>query len=136
MSNNSEMKRRYLSSFREEWLQEENYKEWLQKVDTDECMCKCRICNISFTVKYDGVKAVNKHLQSERHKANITTQKKNQSLLKFLPKQFSAEDDKVTATELTLTYHGVKHHHSYNSQHYGNKLYPYVFLEIPQWQRK
>lgn len=123
------MKRRYLSSFREEWLLDENYKEWLQKVDSDECMCKCRICSVSFTVKYDGVKAVNKHLQSERHKANIITQKKNQSLLKFLPKQFSAEDDKITATELTLTYHGVKHHHSYNSQDCSNKLYPHVFRD-------
>ena len=123
------MKRRYQSSFREEWLQDENYKEWLQKVDSDECMCKCRICSISFTVKYDGVKAVNKHLQSERHKTNIITQKQNQSLLKFLPKQFSAEDDKITAAELTLTYHGVKHHHSYNSQDCGNKLYPHVFRD-------
>lgn len=56
----SEMKRRYQSSFREEWLQDENYNEWLQKVDSDECMCKCRICSNSFTVKYDGVEVGNK----------------------------------------------------------------------------
>lgn len=34
---------------------------------------------------------------------------------------------KVAATELALKFHGVKHHHSYNSQDYGNKLYPCVF---------
>lgn len=29
-------------------------------------------------------------------------------------KKITPEHDKVTAAEMTLTYHGVKHHHLYN----------------------
>ena len=121
--------KRYFCSFRDEWLSNDKYKDWIVKGE-DELSCKCKVCNVSFTVKHDGVKAVNKHLSSDKHKENFKIQRGNTSILKFMPPKHSTEHDKVTATEMTLTYHGVKHHHSYNSQDCGNKLYSCVFSDF------
>ena len=41
----------------------------------------------------------------------------------------SVESYLVIATELTATYHGIKHHHSYNSQDCGNKLSNIMFSD-------
>ena len=115
----------YFSSFRDEWLSNK-YKDWIIKGE-DELSCKCKVCNISFTVKHEGCK----HLSSDKHKENFKIQSRNTSVFKFMPPKYSTEHDKVTATEWTLTYHGVKHHHSYNSQDCGNKLYSCVFSDSP-----
>ena len=88
-------KKRYFSSFCDKWLSTDKYKDWIVKGE-DELSCKCKVCNVSFTVKHNGVKAVNKHLSSDKHKDNF----KIQSILKFMPPKYSTEHDKVTATEL------------------------------------
>ena len=120
----------YFSSFRDDWLSNDKYKDWIVKGE-DELSCKCKVCNVSFTVKHDGVKAVKKHLSSDKHKENFKIQSMNTSILKFMPPKFSTEYDKVKATELTLTYHSVKHNHFYNSQDCGNKFYSCVFSDSP-----
>jgi len=60
---------------------------------------------------------------------NFKIQSRNTSILKFMPPKYSIKHDKVAATELTLTYYGVKHHNSYNSQNCCNKLYSCVFSD-------
>ena len=50
-----------------------------------------------------GVKAVNKHLSSDKHKENFKIQNRKTSFFKFMPLKYSTVHDKVTATELTLT---------------------------------
>jgi hypothetical protein len=52
--------KRYFSSFRDEWLNNDMYKDWIVKGDV-KLSCKCEVCNVSFMIKHDGVKAVNKH---------------------------------------------------------------------------
>ena len=58
--------KRYFCSFRNEWLSNDKYKDWIVKGE-DELSCKCKVCNVSFTIKHDGVKAVNKLLNIMFH---------------------------------------------------------------------
>ena len=90
--------KRYFSSFHDEWLNNDKYKEWIVKGE-DELSCMCKVCNVSFMVMYDGIKAVNKHLSSGKHKENFKTQTRNTSILKFMPPKYSIEHDKVTVTD-------------------------------------
>ncbi|XP_039356465.1 uncharacterized protein LOC120382989 isoform X2 [Mauremys reevesii] len=59
--------------------------------------------------------------------------KKIQSLSSTIDKFFvnadTYEEQHTCMAELLLTYHGVKHHHSYHSQDCGNKLYPSIFTD-------
>ena len=83
----------YFSSFCDEWLSNDKYKDWIVKGE-DELSCKCKVCNVSFTVKHDGIKAVNKHLSSDKTQRKF--QNRNTSILKLSPK-YETEHDKVTA---------------------------------------
>jgi hypothetical protein len=56
------------------------YKDWLVK-GKDELSRKCKVCNVLFTVMHDGVKAVNRHLSSDKHKENFKIQSRNTSKL-------------------------------------------------------
>ena len=69
---------RYFSSFRDEWLSSGKHKDWTVKGE-DELSCKCKVCNVSFTVKHDDVNAVNKHLSSDKHKEHLKIQSRNRS---------------------------------------------------------
>lgn len=51
-------KKRRSCKFNQEWLQHPDYKIWLQTVQEDDEMARCLICSITFSVKWDGVKAV------------------------------------------------------------------------------
>ncbi len=64
MSTNKKVKR--LCNFNDNWLTNEKYKEFLEKID--ENTANCKLCNVSFTVKYDGVYSINSHSKSDKHK--------------------------------------------------------------------
>lgn len=57
--------KKYESNYQQSWLENEKYKKWVRKVD--EKHAKCIICNVKFTVKWDGEKALSTHLNSETH---------------------------------------------------------------------
>ena len=79
-------------------MSNDKYKDCIVKGE-DKLSCKCQVCNLSFTVKHEGVKAVNKHLSSDKHKENFKIQSRNTSILKFMLPKYSTEHDKVTATD-------------------------------------
>lgn len=62
--------KKYETQFKESWLINEKYKKWLVKIDGKKA--KCSFCNVNFTVKWDGEKALTTHLNSETHKKNYT----------------------------------------------------------------
>jgi len=53
-------------TFNDNWLKDDNFKSWLMK-DSNE-YTKCKICQIRFIVKYDGISAIKQHLNSLKHK--------------------------------------------------------------------
>lgn len=71
------------TKFQEGWLKNAEYKGWL--VEADEHTGMCKHCGAKFTVKYDGEKAVKKHLNSEYHKKAMQSVTSNKLLTAFMP---------------------------------------------------
>lgn len=120
------VKKRYCC-FQDEWLTDESFSQWLRKEDDTTAFCK--MCRTTFTIKHDGVKAIKHHQQTTGHVRKCQSASQSSLLSKFFIKIGSAEEEKVAFAELMLTYHGVKHHHSYLSQDCGNKLLPRIFTD-------
>jgi hypothetical protein len=59
-------KKRYLCSFNPEWLQLEEFKQWLRKTDDFNANCVC--CKSSFSIKSDGIYSINRHMNGLNHK--------------------------------------------------------------------
>ncbi len=100
-------------------------KKWLQKVS--EYDVRCLLCNIQFTIKYEGVKGIKKHSETTNHLKNEKTINMNNALKKYMNNPKSNEDDKVYLAEICLTYHGIMHHHSYLSTECGIDLSKLLF---------
>jgi len=60
-------------TFNDNWLK--NFKSWLMKCSNE--YAKCKICQIRFIVKYDGISAIKQHLNSLKHKNMNNQQKQN-----------------------------------------------------------
>ncbi|XP_031329485.1 uncharacterized protein LOC116170636 [Photinus pyralis] len=113
-------KQKYSSSFQDSWAQNQDYKDWLVKVDS--LTAKCNACVVKFTVKYEGEKAVKTHLKSKGHFAAINNRTTNNLITAFLPRKNNAEESSVSIIEIAQVYHGVNHHHSYLSTDCAIKL--------------
>lgn len=100
-------------SFNNNWLHDKNFKSWLIKYNEE--YAKCKLCQVQFTVKHDGINAIKQHLNSQKHKNIDKQQKRNQLLNNFLENKNTPENESLSLYELSFIYHSVKHHHSYNS---------------------
>lgn len=100
-------------SFNDNWLNNETFKSWLIKHNDE--YAKCKICQVCFTVKHDGVGAIKQHLNSLKHNNMEKQQKQNQLLHNFFESKSTSENGSLALCELSFIYHTVKHHHSYNS---------------------
>lgn len=122
-------KMKRICCFRDEWLNDPELKLWIAPDSHDPSMVRCKTCSCSFSVKSDGLTAVRKHASGNKHKRNYQSQSMSETLSKFFSVPHSAENDMITASELALTYHGVKHQHSYLSQDCGTKLACRIFSD-------
>lgn len=117
--------------FNKEWLTSKypDYQAWLAAVSDDVNMARCKVCNTSFSVKFDGIKAVKKHGDSLKHKGSIRSTNMSRVLTNFFPKKDSKDEDKIIAAEIVKTFHSVKHGLSYLSSDCGMyMLCYYVYL--------
>jgi hypothetical protein len=89
------------------------------------------VCRLSFGVKYDSVKAVRRHARTESHVSKVRANLRSSTVDSYFVKIETKEEQEVSCAELVLTYHGVKHHHSYLSQDCGNSLLSrFVFIDF------
>lgn len=119
-------KNKRFCKFQDEWLRKDEFKDWLLKSSAngqdDEMTAFCKLCKVSLSVKYDGVKILRKHKESNKHTQIVRSQTASNTIANFFVKENTHENDQVSMSELILTFHGVKHGHSYISQDCGNKL--------------
>lgn len=123
--NNLAIKSKRFCKFQKEWLNQPEYEQWLAKnidENDDGMTAYCKLCHVTISVKYDGVKILRKHARSIKHTQLDKNKQQNDTIFKFYPTVNTSEENKVIAAELILTYHGVKHGHSYLSQDRNNKL--------------
>lgn len=122
-SSNSKSKRR-MCYFNEKWTV--TYK-WIKKEDAQTAYCKA--CNVRFTVKYNGEKAVKAHENSNNHIKYTNAVKKSDALSNFFAQKNSPESLEVAAVEISSVYHSIMHQHSYLSSDCGTKLYSVFFKD-------
>ena len=69
------------TNFRECWLSESGYKDWLQRDSNNKNMAKCKVCDKSFRLSNMGEQALKSHAKGAKHLSNVSVSCK----LKVLP---------------------------------------------------
>ncbi|GFX76944.1 retrovirus-related Pol polyprotein from transposon 17.6 [Trichonephila clavipes] len=91
----------------------ESHFVWLNKCDEDNTKGYCKLCKNSFTVAYDGLKAVTHNAEAKKHKECESAAAMSHRMKSFFTPKRSAQSEKVGIAELTEIYHSIKHHISY-----------------------
>lgn len=103
-------KRRY-TSFCDKWMTDPLFSKWVVK--KDEYTAFCKLCQMEFSIKYEGSRMLLKHTRTQRHTKIESAHKVSQSISNFItPKQFK-EEELVSRAELASVYHNVRHGLSY-----------------------
>ena len=119
-------KKNYDCYFNMEWIQDPEFKGWLVKEGNS---AKCNICNITFLIKHDGLKAVKAHSASKNHREKQNSANKNKVITNFFTTKSSSEQILIARAETALVYHSIMHHHSYRSTDCGTKLASKIFYD-------
>jgi len=106
-------RQKYFCEFDDNWLNVEEYKCWLKKID--KYNAQCFLCKSSFTTKNDGKLSLTKHSKIAKHIQNISNLRTNMCLKNFVLTKNCEEHEKVTIAEVCTVYHGIKHNQSYVS---------------------
>lgn len=117
-------KKKYLCSFQDKWCEEEDFKIWVRKVD--DITAECKLCRHSFSVKYEGKRALVTHAESQKHKDIEKQQRRTPQITSFFAKRDSSQENLIIAAEVGQVYHSVLHHLSYASLDCGNKMLPKI----------
>ncbi|CAF4474433.1 unnamed protein product, partial [Rotaria magnacalcarata] len=106
-----------------------NIKEKKSVHPTNEYFAHCSICKSNFSISNGGVYLINRHIEFANHKrfAEIQAKENTRSICDFIPP--SSALTKLTAAELSLVYHGVRHGYSYISQSCTVDLLKKIFNE-------
>lgn len=86
--------------FNQVWLQQDDFKNWLQSINEDDEKARCTVCSTTFNIKWDGIKAVKTHMETNSHTKNIMSLAHSSNLKKFLKSKYPKFYDQVTAVEL------------------------------------
>lgn len=100
---------------------------WLKKDESNKENAFCSLCLKTFSVAHGGRNDVTKHEKSAEHNKKQKAAQTSKSLSSFFPSQFTPQNNKITATELTLALHTVKHNQSFNSLQCQNHFYETIF---------
>ena len=62
---------KYKTSFQDDWLMANNFKSWIPKIENDAFSARCKICSKTMSVAGQGVKALESHEKSMKHKNRL-----------------------------------------------------------------
>ena len=98
----SKKKSKYKSKFQDSWLENEEFKVWLQK-DKDDTQAYCKLCMKSFSIATHGKTSLSSHASGEKHKSRIpsVSQRTLMPVSKSVQqKTVEEEKDKTTETKI------------------------------------
>ncbi|CAF4554531.1 unnamed protein product, partial [Rotaria magnacalcarata] len=123
----SKSKRRCI--FNQQWLKDPKYAPFLRECRANKYFAHCSICKSNFSLSNGGVYLINRHIEFANHKrfAEIQAKENSRSICDFISP--SSALTKLTAAELSLVYHGVRHGYSYISQSCAVNLLKKIFNE-------
>lgn len=97
------------------------------KTTDNENEAYCPTCNLTLNISFKGKTALDQHIESENHTKNIGAENISNKLEKYFVKKDSPIERKISAAELTLSYHNVMHHFSFRSSDCTTKLNSVIF---------
>ncbi|XP_038644072.1 uncharacterized protein LOC119960426 [Scyliorhinus canicula] len=114
-------RRKYYCTYNDDWCAlHPEYRPWLRKLN--ESTAQCLLCHQSFSVKYEGRRAVRGHADCTRHKEAVKNRGRPAPPPPPPPpaadsaaRQAEARENLATAAELAEIYRGVTQHLSYSS---------------------
>ena len=98
-------------------LEREKEFSWFVKCQNHHTKARCKLCSASFTIAYNGIKALTQHAKSQKYLRNVNASTASQRMSSFLVMKDSVLSENVTVAELTQIYHGVKHHIPFVAQY-------------------
>lgn len=101
-------KKWYNQSFKDEWLNDENFKEWL-KEDASEKGCSYCIC-CETKIKNANKSMLIAHSKTSKHENNIKFRKSTTKLDAFVKKRKPTENEEVAKAELMISAFIAEHH--------------------------
>lgn len=129
METNSEAgtSKKRLVCFSDRWCNLAEYSKWIQR--KDEFTAFCKFCQNDITIKYEGSRALNRHMQTKRHMKVDSSQKLSKSIANFVVPIESKEDESISRAELVSVFHNVVHGLSYNSLDCQMKLSASIYCD-------
>ena len=90
---------------------------------------ECLVCKSGTYISdvYKGNGDLNTHLQSEKHRRAVRGAVDSTKMTNYFVTAGSKYEDKITASEGTLAFHAVKHHHSFLSMDCKSVLHKKIF---------
>jgi hypothetical protein len=122
---NQEKKKKAKGAFNTDWLSNTEYAPWLDEVNHDPTVARCKACLKNFSIYNGGKTDVNKHMSSKVHATNMKSFGSSTLITTMMIP--TSELDKISAAEAAFVYHGVQHGHSYRSQQCTINLTKVVF---------
>ena len=95
----------------------------------NDCEAECLVCKSGtyISVVHKGNGDLNTHLQSEKHRKAVRWAAASTKMTNYFVTARSKCEDEITATEGTLAFHAVKHHHSFLSMDCTSVLLKKIF---------
>lgn len=101
-------KKWYNMSFKEEWLKNPEFKDWLMQDPSDKESSFCKSCKT--TIKNANKSMLLRHMQSFKHKESMKAASSSHSISSFMAKPSSlAEDEQIARSELQVAAYFVEH---------------------------
>ncbi|CAG5001997.1 unnamed protein product [Parnassius apollo] len=122
-------RKRYKQKFREEWLLNKEYSDWLRKDNRDLSKAVCNVCNTSFSAEISVIKH---HKEGTKHVNNLkrcsaSTSKKQQSIVSVFKSMPTNEKQLVKTSEIKLAAFVAEHKVSHNVMNHLADLLPKLF---------
>lgn len=94
----------------------------------DITQAKCTACESQFTINHGGENDIIKHMRTEKHKKNTTTNTQGKKIDTFFSKN-NLDTDLTAQAECAFVFHSIKHAHSYLSADCAGKLFKTIFKD-------
>ena len=90
---------KYKTSFQDDWLANNEFSTWLQKVEGNVYCAKCRVCSKTISVFGQGVKALESHAKSAKHRQRLP--KPGGSTISFPSSSKTSQSVKISTLKQT-----------------------------------
>ena len=106
---------KYKARFLDEWLENSDFKDWIQRRQKDPTCPFCKYYHKTFSVAGQGVKQLYSHMNSDKHKkrspVDVTTKSQNkqkQMTVNFIPVDKLGDASESTSTSSVLKMNTLK----------------------------